>query len=259
MDVKPFFSIVIPSYNRGYIIGNAIESLLRQKFTNWELITVDDGSEDNTHEIVEKYKKSFPDKILYYRLDKNVGVNKARNLGAQMARGEWIIFQDSDDRFTENALEILYELTQSVNTPLIWTACVNLDGEMMTNKPKFEGYLSYREMLCEKLKGEYLPAVRKEVFTKFKFPEDINGGEGILWLLIAKSYEKIFVSNKITRIYNNKLSDRLSVKKRNFKRLSKVFEKMLRIFGKEYMKYCPAKLLENYLKYLIYKTLSFRG
>lgn len=259
MDVKPFFSIVIPSYNRGYIIGDAIESLLRQKFKDWELIIVDDGSEDNTHEIVEKYRKIFPDKIFYYKLNKNMGVNKARNFGAQMARGEWIIFQDSDDKFTENALEILYELTQSVNTPLIWTACVNLDGKMMTNKPEFEGYLSYREMLCEKLKGEYLPTVKKEVFMKFRFPEDINGAPGILWLFIAKSYGKIFVSNKITRIYNNKLFDRLSVKKRNFGRLNRVFKKNLKIFGKEYIKYCPVKLLEKSLKYLIYKTLSLKG
>ena len=233
-----------------------IESLVQQQFKNWELIIVDDGSNDNTEEVVKFYKKDYPSKIFYFKFQKNKGVNIARNFGASKARGEWLIFQDSDDRFTDTALTILYELTRRVEAPIIWTACITQSGKRMTNQPEFEGYADFRNILCEKIKGEYLPTVRREVFLKFVFPEDIKGGEGLLWYKITKNYGKIYISNEITRIYNDTLEDRLCVKSKNFIRLAKVFKKDLEIFWKDYLRFCPFKFFEKFAKYTIYRILS---
>ncbi len=256
MDVNPYFSIIVPTYNRGYIINKMIDSLIQQEFEDWELIIVDDGSDDSTNEVIEFYKKDFSAKIYYFKFDKNKGVNIARNFGATKAKGNWLVFQDSDDEFTKHALTILYDLTKRVEVPLIWSACITQSGKKMTNQPEFEGYVSFKDLWCEKLKGEYLPTIKREVFLRFMFPEDIKGGEGILWHRIAKDYGRIFVSNKITRIYNDRLEDRLSVKKRNFDRLCKVFKKDLEIFWKDYLKYCPLRFAEKLLKFSVYKTLS---
>ena len=92
--MNPFFSIIMATYNRGYCISRAIDSVLAQSFKEWELIIVDDGSSDNTEEIVKKYNDK---RIKYIKLSKNSGVNVARNRGYKEAKGEWCFILDSDN------------------------------------------------------------------------------------------------------------------------------------------------------------------
>ncbi len=101
----PFFSIIIPTYNRAYCIGNAIQSVVDQIFTDWELIIIDDGSTDNTKSVVE----SFNDERINYYWQENQERSAARNNGIKMSKGEWICFQDSDDEYLNNHLMILHE------------------------------------------------------------------------------------------------------------------------------------------------------
>ena len=86
-------SIIIPTYNRADLVMRAIESVIRQTDSNWELIIVDDGSTDETQQIIKKY---LNDKVKYIH-QKNAGANKARNLGAKNASYSYVSFLDSDD------------------------------------------------------------------------------------------------------------------------------------------------------------------
>src|SRR3989337_2727041 len=86
-------SIIIPTYNRADLVTRAIESVIRQTDSNWELIIVDDGSTDETQQIIKKY---LNDKVKYIH-QKNAGANKARNLGAKNASYSYVSFLDSDD------------------------------------------------------------------------------------------------------------------------------------------------------------------
>ena len=95
-------SVIIPTYNRGKIIGNSIKSVLNQTFKNLEIIVVDDGSKDNTKEIVDKFKD---ERIRYIKLQNNTGAAYARNIGIKNAIGQYISFQDSDDIFYPDKLE----------------------------------------------------------------------------------------------------------------------------------------------------------
>ncbi len=98
----PTVSVVIPTYNRAHLVGRAIQSVLNQTYQDFEIIVVDDGSTDNTEEVV----KSFNDpRIRYLRHDQNRGGSAARNTGINMARGEYIAFQDSDDEWLPEKLE----------------------------------------------------------------------------------------------------------------------------------------------------------
>lgn len=98
----PTVSVVIPTYNRAHLVGRAIQSVLNQTYQDFEIIVVDDGSTDNTEEVV----KSFNDpRIRYIRHDQNRGGSAARNTGIKMARGEYIAFQDSDDEWLPEKLE----------------------------------------------------------------------------------------------------------------------------------------------------------
>jgi len=89
---KPLVSVIIPTYNRGWIVKEAIDSVLDQDFTDYELIVVDDGSDDNTPEILAGYGGVIT--ILH---QSNKGVSSARNCGVAAASGQLIAFLDSDD------------------------------------------------------------------------------------------------------------------------------------------------------------------
>lgn len=91
----PKFSIVIPAYNRAYILPRAIASVQVQTESDWELIVVDDGGSDNTEELIKNYNDP---RIQYTRQD-NAGPGMARNRGMDMAQGEWVTYLDSDDMF----------------------------------------------------------------------------------------------------------------------------------------------------------------
>jgi glycosyltransferase involved in cell wall biosynthesis len=89
---KPLVSVIIPTYNRGWVVQEAIDSVLDQDFSDYELIVVDDGSNDNTREILEAYGKAIT--VLQ---QSNRGVSAARNRGIAEAAGRLIAFLDSDD------------------------------------------------------------------------------------------------------------------------------------------------------------------
>ena len=99
----PFFSIIIPAYNRADVIGEAIQSCLTQSFDDFEIVIVDDGSKDGERlaEVIEAFTD---ERIILHRQD-NAGASSARNTGIDAARGRFIAFLDSDDRFLPTKLE----------------------------------------------------------------------------------------------------------------------------------------------------------
>ncbi|WP_333819864.1 glycosyltransferase family 2 protein [Ohtaekwangia sp.] len=99
----PFFSVIIPTYNRAAQICDAVNSVVLQTYKLWEVIVVDDGSSDNTKSVLESIK----DERVRYLYQQNAGVSTARNTGAAAAKGKYLLFLDSDDRFTEGYLESL--------------------------------------------------------------------------------------------------------------------------------------------------------
>jgi len=96
-------SVVIATYNRANFLPATIDSVLSQKFQNFELIVVDDGSTDNTRQVLEPYSS----RIRYF-YQENMGPSAARNMGARQANAPWVAIQDSDDLCASNHLEALY-------------------------------------------------------------------------------------------------------------------------------------------------------
>ena len=106
MNLKPLISIVIPTYNRAHLIGEALESIIIQTYKNWECIIVDDGSVDNTESIVNRYIQKDNRFQIYNRPIERLKVgNAARNYGFELSGGEFIIWYDSDDAMLPEKLE----------------------------------------------------------------------------------------------------------------------------------------------------------
>jgi len=104
--MQTLFSVIIPTYNRGIKLRRAIESVLAQTYTNFEILVMDDGSTDNTSEVLASYK----DNRITYEWDINFGgPSRPRNRGIALAKGEWVCFIDSDDWWTDDKLQVCFD------------------------------------------------------------------------------------------------------------------------------------------------------
>ena len=105
---QPLVSVIVPTYNRAHLIGETLDSVLAQTFTNWECIIVDDGSSDDTDELINKYTKvDLRFKYFIRPVSKPKGPCSCRNFGFKKAKGNYILFFDSDDYLKSDALQNL--------------------------------------------------------------------------------------------------------------------------------------------------------
>lgn len=128
----PLVSVIMPCYKMGQFIGEALESVGKQNYTNWEVIAVDDcGPEDGTCEAVEAFAQQFPNhRILYHRHEINGGVSAARNTAIELAQGEYLAFLDPDDWWEANYLVYQMEtLSSGTNFDLIYSGVRFVDSQ----------------------------------------------------------------------------------------------------------------------------------
>ena len=121
----PFFSIILPTYNRASFLTRSIGSVIEQSFQDWELIIIDDGSTDHTKEVVN----SFNDNRIKYFYQENSERSAARNKGINQANSDWVCFLDSDDEYLPEHLEVIYKCLMSKDS-----ARFILTGSVIKNK-----------------------------------------------------------------------------------------------------------------------------
>lgn len=114
IEIKPQVSVIIPTYNRGRVIKEAIDSVLAQDYTEFELIVVDDGSTDHTSDVLDSYRN-----VIKVLSQKNKGVSAARNRGIAEASGKFIAFLDSDDLWLPQKLSTQIEFFNKTPDALI--------------------------------------------------------------------------------------------------------------------------------------------
>lgn len=184
----PLISVIVPVYNVKSLLPRCIDSLLNQKFTDYEVLLVDDGSTDGSGDICDEYgKKDSRIKVIH---KSNEGVSRTRNRGIDEARGEWITFVDSDDYITPDYLSDLYACTHS-GIGLVVQSLKHIrengetlydyylpEGEKVYDTSDFaqmvkEQYLSQRGYTVSKLfKKELLNDRNIRFNTEIKFCED---------------------------------------------------------------------------------------
>ena len=129
-------SIIMPSYNTGKFIQETINSVKNQTYNNWELIIVDDGSTDNTDEVVRAIKD---DRIKYIKNKVNKGAAISRNIALREAKGKWIAFLDSDDLWKEDKLEKQIKFMEDNNYYFSYTNYIEIDENSNFNGRKITG------------------------------------------------------------------------------------------------------------------------
>lgn len=199
---EPFFTIVIPTYNRADHLPKAIEAVLAQDFGLFELIVVDDGSTDNTESIVKEYD----DGRVHYVRQVNSERAAARNTGIRSARGVYTTFLDSDDLVLSNHLSTAKKFADKF-TPSIFHLGYNVcspEGSLMAKWKPLPSPLNQKL-----LDGNYLSCMgvflHREVFSKYLFNEDraLSGSEDYeYWLRLSARYN-ILACPEVTGILVN--------------------------------------------------------
>ncbi|NME82449.1 glycosyltransferase family 2 protein [Clostridium sp. SM-530-WT-3G] len=162
-------SVIIPTYNRANSIEKAINSILNQTYEDIELLIIDDNSIDNTEDIVEKFNDK---RIRYYKLSENKGACYARNYGIQLAKGEYIAFQDSDDEWRSNKLAEQYKYLIEKNLDVVSCFILVKNGEQEAIFPKKIKNNNYKNMILrENFISTQTIFGKKECFYKEKFDD----------------------------------------------------------------------------------------
>lgn len=247
--MAPYLSIVIPTFNRREKLERSVRSVLLQADDDCEVIVVDDASTDDTRVWLSQQEDP---RLRVVLLEGNRGVNVARNRGIDAARGTWLVLLDSDDQLAPGALTSIRESTRLNEASWLLGLCRTADGRSTVRDERVHGAIAYQDYLRGAVTGEYLPVVTREAMMSNPFREDIRGGEGITWNLMAKAGLGPRIVPAVWRIYDTDGPDRLSVKRNNYARLAAVFRADLATLWREYLRHAPTKLASVALRATYY-------
>jgi len=192
MIEKPLISIVIPTYNSAQFVGAAVESVLKQTYSHFEIIVVDDGSTDNTASVLAPYK----DRIQYIK-KQNGGPASARNIGIKQARGEYVAFLDADDVWLPPKLETQLD---AMNGDIALVG----EGDFHKGECSSSRIITYKELLQKNYFCNSSVIVKKSCFDEvglynespeFKAVEDWD-----MWLRIANKFPVQLLPSNLVQI-----------------------------------------------------------
>ena len=207
---KGLVSVITPTYNCSKYIDKTIESVQRQTYKNWEMIIVDDCSEDDTENIVDEYAKNDK-RIKYYRLKENSGAAIARTKAMEIANGEYMAFLDSDDLWVSHKLEKQIEFMKNNNRYFTCTSYeqINEEGKLIGKKIKTIIKTSYNRLLLDCPVGNSTVMYNVDKMGKFKVPDIRKRNDDALWLAMLKKEKYIWGIDEVLmqyRIRENSIS-----------------------------------------------------
>ena len=255
-----FFSIICPTFNSGKFIEKNLFSILNQTYSNFEIIYSDDGSTDNTLELIKDYKKYFFEKKIKIEVLENnhKGPGAARNFGIKKANFDWIAFIDSDDEWDKDKLKKINQVIQMNKN----YNCIShneifrkKDGkEIKFNYKKFFSHdkLVYKQLFLKNFLSTSSVTLKKElIINAGYFDEELSNAQDYdLWLKIGDNFSLYFIDeylgfynerddNITSRSYSKKITNLIKILKKNKKNVSKYnyYYKLLRILlSKEWLK-----------------------
>lgn len=270
---KPYFSIIMPIYNVQSYLEKSINSVLSQNFENFELILVDDGSEDKSCEIMLKYSKK--DKRVKTIYQENSGVSVARNMGLKMAVGDYIYFMDPDDWIEQGLLSNAYKILHSFRVQMYVFGHNSLIDDFIVNKSSLNAGLIKNGNLKSQVKlmilHNKMGTVWDKIFkrellieNKVSFPIWSNAQDGGFIFEALRYIETAYFDGKI---YYNFLMQRTGSTTSTFKPdilnncIKKInrFHKLIKDLGIDNMGMFEKMYIEEILNFAIYENITNTG
>ncbi|MFV0438926.1 MAG: glycosyltransferase family 2 protein [Desulfopila sp.] len=268
-------SVILPTFNRESTIRRAIYSVLKQTYSNFELLIIDDGSSDNTEHIVASLDDN---RIKYIRHKTNRGAAAARNTGIQLSTGKFIAFQDSDDEWMCDKLEkqMAVMKTAKEDTGVIYSSYIKIHEKQVLLLPKPNQRSASKNIFEKLLRGNFigLPSVliKKECFLNAgTFDETLlRLQDWELFIRLSQNYTFLYIDEPLfISFYSNRsISSNNELFPPSFAKIlskhSNIFEKYPKILSKCYLtiglKYCGIDNLQSGINYfkMSLKTNSFQ-
>lgn len=203
-QAPPYFSIIIPMYNRERFIGRALASCLAQDFSDFEIVVVDDGSEDGSREAVGRVHDP---RIRLVCHGANLGRCPARNTGMSVAGGEWLVFLDSDDEILPGSLRRIHERACGLSSDVgaMHFMCRDDAGRLSPDPPHrdevvdYEGFVRWMEAATGG-RGEAMPCARRKTFPAVRY-SDGQVEEGMYHLDMARRF-RVQLCPDVVRLYH---------------------------------------------------------
>jgi glycosyltransferase involved in cell wall biosynthesis len=212
VSYEPFFSVLVPTYNQVKFLPHALDSLINQTYGNWEAVVVNDGSTDETPEVMKHYTKKDPRIRIFHKA--NGGVGSALNEGLRNARGQWICWLSSDDLFEPDKLEVhLQVIEENPDIRFFHTNYYILDGRTNCRRPAksdMDSFIPQKELQVLKFfEINYFNgisvAIHRQVLDRVGcFNEKFRHGQDFdMWLRITALYPSVFINKRTcaTRIH----------------------------------------------------------
>jgi glycosyltransferase involved in cell wall biosynthesis len=188
MQNQPLVSVITPAYNAEKYIESTINSVIQQKYKNWEMIIIDDCSKDNTYEIIKKCARE-DSRIKIEKNERNLGVSDTRNKGINLAKGKYISFLDADDLWHKDKLEKQIKFMEKNNISLCYTGYIKINADgTIRGEIKVPEKLNYKELLKNCLIGFLTATYNRDSLREFYFKKT-KAEDYIFWLEIMKKLD----------------------------------------------------------------------
>jgi len=269
-EVKPELSIITPVYNRaGEVIESVKSSLqfLRDSRKQGEIIVIDDASTDGSFEMVSQtFEEQICNELVrVIRLPNNRGPTGAKQVGAEHAKGKWLIFMDSDDAFVAGASSAACAALDAIplGCPVVFFRCINkANGELIGSAQESPLWLDLHTYLLQGTPGECLPVVRRDCLLEIPYEEDLRGFEGLTYATLIQRFGPACAFPVIVRSYctdenGSRLSTRRAIRRRGCL-IAKGYLRMILRFGfrlRGRLLPMAIRFLYHGFNYLIYSTL----
>lgn len=206
-EIKMMISIIIPTYNRAHCLSRALDSVVLQDYTDWEILVVDDGSTDTTVALLESYTDT---RVRLIRHPVNRGVGAAKNTGLDHIRGDWFTILDSDDEMTKGALTAFTSIARRdpAITAITCNCIDSVSGSFTGQGFDHDQYLMPGQIFKDG-RGEFWGITKTELLQGKRLNEKVVSWESILWFAIEKNARRYY-THKALRVYHTEGGDRIS-------------------------------------------------
>jgi teichuronic acid biosynthesis glycosyltransferase TuaG len=194
-------SVVMPAFNAGTFLEDAVQSIRAQTYPSWELFIVDDCSSDGTAENAMKWS-SLDSRIKVLRTEKNSGSSVARNLGVSSCSGEYLAFIDADDVWLPGKLEKQVAFMRTRNADFSFTAYRKFEAQRQGAVMPARESVSWREMLKSNVIGCSTVMLAFRQFQNIRFPVGLDRQEDYaLWLQLLRTAQRAYGLNEVLTLY----------------------------------------------------------
>lgn len=218
MVSEPLVSVLMPSFNAENYIEAAIQSVLDQTVSDWEMIIIDDGSWDSTCKIIEALSQK-DSRIHFYKNEQNMGAANSRNRGLAMCRGEYVALLDSDDIWYPQKLEKQVSLAKAADADIVYCSYAIIDEEGRKKCPDFivPEYTTVKATLSKSVISCSTALLSKKIVSKYKFPTGFYHEDLAFWLQMLSDGVKAVGVKDVLAEYrvrsNSRASNKITVAK----------------------------------------------